>query len=673
MPRWLRFALAGVAALFVVLAVGIAVLGYTIDARRVAALAADQLKAATGRELKIAGPLDVSFFPRLAIIAEDVSFANAPWGSRPELVKAKRVAGSIALLPLLGGRIHVDRIVLVEPDVLLETSAKGVGNWVFGEPSAPAPPGEAAGESTLDVAELVLERGLLAFRDGASQRAEQLVVERLRFKERPPGDRLDVDLRAAFREQPFTAKGTMGRIVRALEKDAAWPVRLALATDGARAELDGTVDWSAAVPALNAALKAEVKETAGLGRLAGAAIDAPTPIAVSAQLASRKGEQVADPLRITLGTHAIAGRVAVATGGPRPAVTARLTAKEIDLTPLAASPTAPPAKRKRVFSDAPFPLEPLRAFDADAEIAIDRLVLPNKLPLEAVRMRAALKDGRLDVQPLAATLGGGPLIGRVRLDASRPAAESLAVSLDGKAISLEKVAAALGYGGAVSGGPTDLALELAGPAESLHRFVGWGNGELRISTGEFRTAGAALDAGGGALTSIMDKANPFRRQDPYTDVKCAVVRLPVREGVATSQRTIAYETTKVNMVVAGRINLRTEALDLAVRPTVKEGIGLGAGSLAELVRVTGTLAEPAIGIDTLGSARAALSVGGAVLTSGLSLLGEALLAKAAADQHPCRTALAGEAPSKAAAGEPAAPAAKKEDEGPLGGLRRLFK
>ena len=80
-----------------------------------------------------------------------------------------------------------------------------------------------------------------------------------------------------------------------------------------------------------------------------------------------------------------------------------------------------------------------------------------------------------------------------------------------------------------------------------------------------------------------------------------------------------------------------------------------------------------VGIDTLGSARAALSVGGAILTGGLSLLGEAALAKATADPHPCQTALAGGA---AAVGTPAkspAPEPKKEEDGFFGSVRRLFK
>jgi AsmA family protein len=58
------------------------------------------------------------------------------------------------------------------------------------------------------------------------------------------------------------------------------------------------------------------------------------------------------------------------------------------------------------------------------------------------------------------------------------------------------------------------------------------------------------------------------------------------------------------------------------------------------VRVTGTLSDPSIGVDRAGSARAALSVGGAIMTSGLSLLGEALYSRVTADPRPCQTALA---------------------------------
>ena len=669
LPRWLKYTLAGFAALFAAVTVAIVVIVNTIDVDRYAQLAIAAVKTTTGRELAIRGKLDITLFPRLAVRAEDVSFANAAGGSRPEMIKAKRVDGAVALLPLLRRKVEITRLAVTDLDVLLEKDAKGVGNWVL-KPPAPGTGSQPAGKPDFefDVAELVVDRGNLAWRNGASKETLRLAVRRLRLKERALSTDRDVELDASFRDQPFTVKGRIGRIVDLIAKAADWPVDVVATTDGASATAKGAIDWSAALPALDLALKAELKHSAGVAKLAGTPLDLPMPATLTAKFTSGRGEQVADPLKLTLGKSTVEGRASLKTNGARPFLSAKLSSPEIDLAQANGAKREP--RSGRVFSDAPFPLEALQRFDADAELAVGRLVLRNKLPLEALKARAVLKAGRLELQPVTATVGGGAVSGRLVLDASRPKAPTLALALDGKGISMERIAAATANAGSVTGGATDIAIHLDGPGESAARFVGGANGEVRVVMGPARASGAALDAGGGAISSILDKVNPFRRTDPYTDLRCAVVRLPVRDGIASSHRTIAYETAKVNMVMAGTINLRTEGLDLAIRPNVKEGIGIGAGALSELVRVTGTLSDPSVGIDTLGSARAALSVGGAILTAGLSLLGEAAYSKVTADPHPCQTALAGGTAGKTPA---SAPAPKKEDEGLLGSVRRLFK
>jgi hypothetical protein len=675
LPRWLKITLVALAGLLVVAVAGLVVLAHTIDLAKYARLATDEVKAATGRELRIGGKLDLEVFPRLALVAEDVSFANAPWGSRPAMARVKRLEASVALLPLLRREVEITRLALVEPDVLLETDAKGLGNWVF-KPAAPPSPGAGAdgGGAGFDIRGAQIVRGQLVWRDGAKKTSQRLAIERLRLARKTLGDELDVDLAAAFREQPFTLKGSIGLIRRLLDKDPSWPVDVAFATAGATASLSGTVDLRAKVPLLAGDLKAEVKDTAGLAQLAGGPLALPVPLALVAKVRASRDEYVVEPLAATLGKSRIEGRLAAKTGGARPFVTATLSAPLVDLA--AGAPRgggkAGAAGRAgaRVFSDAPLPLALLRSFDGAADATIERLVLANGVPLEKVRLKATLKDGRLDAQPLQALVGGGAVTGRATLEA-RPTASTLALNVQGKAISGEKVAAAMGHGGSVSGGNIDLALNLAGPGESIARFMGGANGEILATMGPARTSGAALDFGGDVLTRVADLANPSRRTDKYTEIRCAVVRLPVRDGIASAQRTIAVETARVDIVAAGTINLRSEALDLALRPNVKEGLGIGAASLAELVRVTGTLANPSVGIDTLGSARTALSIGGAIATGGLSLLGEAALKKGTADPQPCRTALAGGTAPKAAAQE-SAPAQQGEG-GVLDSIRRLFK
>ena len=259
--------------------------------------------------------------------------------------------------------------------------------------------------------------------------------------------------------------------------------------------------------------------------------------------------------------------------------------------------------------------------------------------------------------------------GSLTLDATRGRAPSLAVQLDGKGVRADQLSAALQRKARITGGVTDATIALRGPGDSMRRFMArLERRDSRRDVGRPQVSGARA---GGRRRRARARA---RRGDavaaprrPYAT--CGASSCACRSATASPppNRTIAYETSKVNLVAAGTINFRNEALDLAIRPTVKEGIGIGAVSLAELVKVTGTLADPSIGLDTLASAKAALSVGGAVLTGGLSLLGQGLLSSATDDPSPCRTALAGGAPARAA------PAPTKQDDGSPRPLRRLFK
>ncbi|MEE9611804.1 MAG: AsmA family protein [Desulfatiglandales bacterium] len=122
--RWKR--MAGIAAvLFIAMIVAAYVILSTYDYNKFKPRIAKVVKDATGRELTLAGDinLDVGLLPTLVV--EDVSFQNAAWGSRPELAKLKPFEIQVALLPLILKRIIVKRIILVSPDILVETDSSG--------------------------------------------------------------------------------------------------------------------------------------------------------------------------------------------------------------------------------------------------------------------------------------------------------------------------------------------------------------------------------------------------------------------------------------------------------------------------------------------------------------------------------------------------------------------
>ena len=113
-----------------VLAIGLVVFLATFDIGKYKGLIQDQAKAATGRELVIGGiHMAISLTP--TVVLDDVTFSNAPWGSRPQMVTVKRIEATASLLPLLSGKVSISKIALGDADVLLEVNKQGKANWEF--------------------------------------------------------------------------------------------------------------------------------------------------------------------------------------------------------------------------------------------------------------------------------------------------------------------------------------------------------------------------------------------------------------------------------------------------------------------------------------------------------------------------------------------------------------
>ncbi len=92
-----------------------------------------QIKAAakeqTGRELTLAGPLELSLFPWLGLELNKVSLANAQGFDGRPFAAIERADVSVAVLPLLRREIEIDTIRLHGLDLDLQRRADGSTNW----------------------------------------------------------------------------------------------------------------------------------------------------------------------------------------------------------------------------------------------------------------------------------------------------------------------------------------------------------------------------------------------------------------------------------------------------------------------------------------------------------------------------------------------------------------
>jgi len=642
-PRWFKILAAVAGGIAAVIFIGLFIYVKTLDYEEYADLIEKKIRSATGREFRTA-KVGISVFPGIGLVADDVQFENASWGSRPEMVSIKRIEGRVAIVPLLMRRVEIGRLQVTGATFLIETNKEGVGNWVFGS-QKPAPAAEKDDSAALfsfgGLDDVSFKDTVLLFSQSAGTERLRLDIQHLELAGGGLSREIHFKLDAAFRDQPFTASGSAGLISAIMKKSADWPLEIDFSTDGTGANIKSHLDWRSLPPPARGSIELNIDDSAGLEKLAGTSLGLPLPLALTASVKTADGQYLIELLKSTIGKSDISGSVGIKTGGKKPAVMANFKATSLDLSGRKPSRQNPAKSSGRVFSDAPFPLALLKTIDADLVVKIDRLILTNELPLDDLQVSASVQNGTLKVNPLTAAVGGGILSADLTLGAADNKPPSLVIKAEGKNISGEKLAAAMGYADSISGGSTDIAVNLAGPGKSLAHFMGGAGGEARLVMGPGVFRGKALDWGGDTLTKLSDLVNPFRRQEKQTTLVCGVVRLPVRDGMVTVDRSIAMETNRLTVVAAGQINLRNETLNLGFKSHVKEGIGIGAVNLADLVRVSGPLSNPSVGADTVESAKKALSVGGALVTGGLSLLGEALYKKTIADPDPCRTALSG--------------------------------
>lgn len=641
----------------------------SIDFDRHRGLIAERVEAATGRKLVIAGRLElrlISLAPALTVA--DVTFANAAWGSRPEMVRLKRLEAEIALLPLLIGTVEFRRLVLVAPEILLETDAQGRGNWLF-ETGAPGPAGSGAPEggdgeqgapALPAVSEVRIEDATLTYRDGRTGETTTLVIERLSGWAESANSPLSLKAEGSYNGARFSASAVLGALSGFDDSGAPFPVAVTAEAGGATVKVTGTVRGPRQGSGVDVNLSLAGEDLAALGAFAGIGLPAAGPYGLAARIAERDGAIEITGLEARVGKSDLTGTAKVIRG-ERPNVQARLASTLIDLDDLAGpapgeggpeegGPKEGGKAGGRLFSDAPLGLEGLAA--ADGEVTLTAQRIAGRGPtLENVTVTATLKDGRLDVKPVTAEVADGRLEAEAVVEVGG-GAPRVAATVKVTALDLAVAASEMGIEETLSGrGSLDVGV--GGRGGSVRAIMAGLNGSAGLALGESRLDNAYMKV------LLADLSKAVLGKGDAAKVNCLVGRFEITDGRAVS-RALVMDTEGVTITGAGYIDLGAEELDLLLTPEPKK---VSLANLAVPVRVRGPLAAPTIFPDPAGVAKKAAKAAVGAMTGvgalGLlaPLMGEG--AVAGRDDSPCLALPGGEA----RAGErEAAPAANKGPE-----------
>lgn len=701
-----------VAAVAVAVTVALIAATKAIDFERYKGYIADLVEAETGRKLTFGGPVKLRLGLVPSLIADNITLSNPAGGAPGPMIRIQRVEAEVALPALLRKEILIQRLIVSSPEIILENGNWNLDSGRADKQASGTPTrfdlrelkiknakvswrGTDGRQTLVAVHKLVLlpeqgaGTGLGVNVVGDSQgRTFEFTGKVGNLGAALAGKPWPVSLKGAGTGTIVSVDGTIGTLnsFTGLDFKVSFqtdelsdflymagygngrgngllgPMRLAarlhdtggvLALDdmdvsaGKRdfmfVSLKGAVKNVVALAGIDVVVQAETENLAHLDRVLNGELPTLGPVRVSAALRDAKGAWLASDIKAHVGGQ---------RSGRRGGLARRRSADgEFDLSPFGCG-----RFRRQVGARS-------RRWQGDsgAGPAVGKPARPGCRPglaggkTGAVRLGLEWRrhggpaEGRGVVGAGAeGGLAGGTVNGAMTVDA-RPAQPLADLRLDLAEVDFGKLNREAGSD-LLTGGVGGLKLALKSRGGDLRTLAANANGSAVLSLGPGRVHNRAFSLAGGDLISVILSAlNPLAQSRETTEMACAVAHFRLKDGVAVTDKGLAVQADGIDVVGAGTIDLRNEALDLGFTPRAKEGLGLSlGGQMSGLTRLRGTLAAPSLSVDEMGAARAALSVGAATATAGLSLLGELLLDKVMADTNPCRTALAmGSHPSEA--------------------------
>lgn len=665
----------------------------------------------TGRELTLAGDISLDLGLNPALVVQDASLANAAWGSKPQMAEVGRFELQLALLPLFQRDIQVQRIVLRDTALLVESNAEGISNLAFQAPNATQSATEAQSQPAQDSQQdtrgqdgqlpglsldnVLVEAAAVEMRDAQGETVTSFTVDRLRVQAQSK-QRIQFDLEGQFNAQAFSVSGSAGTVNQALDTQVNWPLDVQARTGEASVHLSGHIRDLFAQRGVELAFEAEVPDTADLQRLLGQEIPVAGPMACSGTLTDTAAKRFRfTDLALRQGENRLTGSAELALGPPL-SVQADLASPRLDIRALGTKPSssgpedtaenreqreAGSAAAKRVFPDTPLPWDALGKIEAQLHFQADEVVVP-RLTFSDVEIEAGLHNGLLEISQFTARSGDKGSLTATLLANTRktPPRVECAATVDSFAIEqvLRERKTESVLQGLVS---SDLAL--TGQGRSIAELMAGLDGQFQVTMGKGRLANTKLEQWGADLgANLFRLLNPTKDKGQFTPINCAVLLVPIDSGMARIQA-LVVDSPRMQLRGQGEVNLKTEALDIGLDPQPKEGLQTGVlgklslslSELAQSVRLGGSLAQPSLALDK-GQAVKTLGKGiGGTLLFGPAGAAAGLLGSSDIDADPCLEALEGHKASGSSSSDAADSPQDKLQKGmeELGGkVRKLF-
>ncbi|MDI1325333.1 MAG: AsmA family protein [Brevundimonas sp.] len=545
------------------------------------------------REIELQGDLDVKLFswtPSARI--RDLRVGGPDWASEKDTLTVDDAVASVRLMPLLSGRVEMPLVEIARPQVVLISTADGRQSWVL-DPDKP----DAGPMKLPPINRLVIRDGQVFLDEQGRNIRLNATVNAREGSDQTAGFHLEG--RGTINGTPLTLEVRGGPFIN-IRRDRPYGFKAELSGVGTTLTADGSITRPFDLGHFNATLGLRGRDLADLYLLTGITTPNTPPYRLNGTLTRSDNVFTFNDFSGRVGSSDLSGDLKVDRVGDRRRVEADLYSRLLDIDDLASVLGGTPRVTAsgdtvvtsgapgKLLPDAPLNVERLRVMDGTLTYRAAQ-VKRNELDVRRVNLGARLKDGVLNLDPVAFDFNRGELDGTARINANSKVPYSTA-DFRLRGYPLESIIPARNGAPTVTGRAIGR-VKLEGPGASIHDFAANSKGTLSlvVPQGQMRAAFAELlginvTAGLGRLLS---------GDTGTSEIRCAVADFTVSGGTATA-RTFVIDTTPVLARGSGTINLGAETMNLRIDGETKSPRLI---RLWSPINITGPLTAPRIGID----------------------------------------------------------------------------
>jgi AsmA protein len=580
-------------ALGVIFAAGIGALGVMsllIPADTVREAVKSEIRAVTGLDPVLRGPVSVSLFPSGTISFEDVVLG----GDRADdtALRAERLTARLRFFPLLAGNIQVADITLVRPTIAVSFEPGGRSNWtsLVETLAAALRPNENRSRS---FSEIRIDDGTVLIRDDARGLAEKLTAVDLSLAWPSISQSFAATGRFDWRDEPVDASISLADFIAALAGDPSG-IKLRLNGNPLKLAFDGhlstrpTLKIEGTLAADAKSLREAMRWTAqkslpggGFGRFA---LKAKTNVV---------GGMIAlSGVNVELDGNAAEGVLTFASDG-RQTLQGTLAAEGLDLSPYV-STVRLMTGNERDWNGVPIVLDSLTGIDLDLRLSAAQVAISGA-KLGRTALAANLRGGRLSVTIGESQAFGGLIRGSLGLARSDAGAD-LKAQLQFADVDLDSCLGAL-FGMHRLDGKGNLAFNIEGSGGSVMALTKTLNGSATLTSRQGAVTGFNVEQ----LLRRLERrplsgSGDFRTgRTPYDTL---AVTLGIKQGTVTAED-VHIDGAAVRLAMAGTASIPARDLDLKGVASLVSASTNGASSGFELpFMVQGAWDDPILLPDT---------------------------------------------------------------------------